>query len=77
MDIDQARASFARGELAEAILEPADQGNGWMVVLREHAGSRAVLTDHSGLEKVYHTLEHATDVAKSLGFATVRVEEPI
>jgi hypothetical protein len=76
MDLDQAKRQHARGELREVIIEPADEGNGWRVLVRRQDGQSVTITDHSGLEKVFHSLEHATAAAKQIGFATVRVEEP-
>ncbi|MEW8306095.1 MAG: hypothetical protein G8D88_03215 [gamma proteobacterium symbiont of Ctena orbiculata] len=34
-----------------------------------------MLTDHSGREHVYHSLDHATEVVRDIGFDSVRVEE--
>lgn len=75
MDTDQARAAFEVGRLREAVVEPADEGNGWMLRLHDVAGDVVTVTDHSGIEKVYHDLDHATEVARAIGFETVRVEE--
>jgi hypothetical protein len=75
MDLETARTRFESGDLEEALIEPADEGNGWMIVLRPRLGEPAKLTDHRGTEKVYHSLEHATEVARDIGFDTVRVEE--
>jgi hypothetical protein len=75
MDLDTARARFEAGELEEAVIEPADEGNGWMLLLRQRDGKLVKLTDHSGVEKVYHSLDHATELAREIGFGQVRVEE--
>lgn len=75
MDIETAHARFLAGELSEAVIEPAEQGNGWMLLLRERGGRLLKLTDHSGVEKIYHSLDHATELAKQIGFSEVRVEE--
>ncbi|MGD2081868.1 MAG: hypothetical protein PVF91_02810 [Chromatiales bacterium] len=75
MDQETARTRFRAGDLKEVIIEPADQGNGWMIVIRPCLGEPVKLTDHGGGEKVYHSLEHATEVARGIGFDTVRVEE--
>ncbi len=76
MDLMHAQAALESGQLTEAIIEPADGGNGWMVVLCDTSGRREKLTDHSGIEKVYHDLDHATEVAKQIGNIVLRVEEP-
>lgn len=76
VNIEKAQAEFEAGRLREVILEPADEGNGWMVVLEALDGERVKLTDHGGHEKMYHSLDHATEAAKVIGFDTVRVEEP-
>jgi hypothetical protein len=75
MDLETARTRFQAGDLQEAIIEPADEGNGWMILFRPHLGEPVKLTDHHGQEKVYHSLEHATEVAREIGFDTLRVEE--
>ncbi len=76
MDTQKARAEFEAGRLSEVLVEPADEGNGWMVVVKSVDGDQMKLTDHGGHERVYHTLDHATEAAKAIGFGTVRVEEP-
>ena len=48
---------------------------GWMILLHERSGGTIRITDNHGAEKIYHSLDHATEIAKSLGFETVRVEE--
>jgi hypothetical protein len=75
VDIDKAQAEHAAGKLHEVVIEPADEGNGWMVVVHYHGGEVVTLTDHSGVERVYHSIEHATEAAKAIGFQTVRVME--
>ena len=75
MDIETACAEYEKGRLKEAIIEPADEGNGWMVLIRMDNGGLEKITDHRGAEKVYHTIDHATEIAKQIGFRTVRVEE--
>ena len=46
-----------------------------MVVLHDSLGGTVKLSDQSGVEKVYHSIDHATEVARDIGFRTVRVEE--
>ena len=46
-----------------------------MILVRQVDGTLVKIADHSGMEKVYHTLDHATEVAKQIGFDTVQVEE--
>ena len=75
MDLDQARAEFESGNLREVVIEPADEGNGWMLLVRGNGPAMVKITDHSGVEKVYHSLDHATEIARSIGFADIRVEE--
>lgn len=75
MNVDEARQAHDDGKLREVVLEPADEGNGWMIMVRDGTGALLTVTDHSGIEKIYHTLDHATDAAKAIGFTTVRVEE--
>lgn len=75
MDVDAARAAFAHGALIEVILEPAESGNGWMILVRKEDGSTEKITDHRGMEKIYHSIDTATDTAKEIGFTSLRVEE--
>jgi hypothetical protein len=75
MNLEQAQRHYAQGQLREVIVEPADAGNGWMVLVKRHDGESTTITDHSGVEKVFHSLAHATALAKSIGFETVRIEE--
>lgn len=76
MDTRTACAEFEAGRLKDAIIEPADEGNGWMVLLHDSEGKFLKLTDHSGTEKIYHSIDRETEVAREIGFKTVRVEEP-
>jgi hypothetical protein len=75
VDKREAQAAFESGQLKEAVIEPAEAGNGWMVLLRDSQGKMEKLTDHSGIEKVYHELDHATEAAQAIGFTDFRVEE--
>ena len=75
MELEQARAAQQAGHFKEVVIEPADEGNGWMVLLHDQEGQIIRITDAHGAEKIYHSLDHATEIAKSLGFETVRVEE--
>lgn len=75
MDHDQAIEALSAGGLAEAVIKPAEDANGWALVFATPAGEQLLYTDHTGTEKVFHDLDHATDVAREIGFKTVRVEE--
>jgi hypothetical protein len=75
MQLDQARDAFKAGQLSEAVIEPADEGNGWMILVRRHQGELVKITDAHGSERIYHSLDHATEAAKGIGFDSVRVEE--
>ncbi len=76
MDKLQAQTACKEGRIAELVIEPADTGNGWMILVCEKQGDRHKLTDHSGFEKVYHDLDHATAAAKAIGSVSLRIEEP-
>jgi hypothetical protein len=67
-------AAHAR-ELVEAIVKPAEDANGWVVVFVTRTGEHALYTGHTGTEKVYHSLDQATEAAREIGFRTIRVEE--
>jgi hypothetical protein len=76
MDLSEAQTAYRDGRINEVVIEPADSGNGWMILVIGKLGDRAKLTDHSGFEKVYHDLDHATEAAKSIGADSLRIEEP-
>ena len=75
MDLQHAQAELEAGRLGEAVVEPSPNGNGWMVIFVTTEGARATLSDHTGTEKLYHTLDHASEAARDVGFGEVRIEE--
>ncbi len=75
MDQQQALEDLENGKLVEAVIAPAEHANGWVLLLIGASGERLLYTGHTGTEKVYHSLDRATEVARELGFETVRVEE--
>ena len=75
MDHDQAQLALHDGELREAIVKPANDANGWAILLVHKDGGHSFYTGHSGTEKVYHSLDRATEVARELGFDSIRIEE--
>ena len=75
MDLMDAKAEYEAGRLSEAAAEPSEQGEGWRLLLHTETGETLVLTDHSGRERLYHNLDHATEVGRDIGFDSVRVEE--
>ncbi|MEA3274688.1 MAG: thymidylate kinase [Pseudomonadota bacterium] len=75
MDHDQAMQALHAGELVEAVITPAKDANGWVLLFTTAAGQRVAYTGHTGTEKTYHALDHATDIARELGFQSIRVEE--
>ena len=75
MDLMHAKAEFEAGRLSEAAAEPSKQGDGWRLMLHSEIGEIQVLTDHAGRERLFHSLDHATEVGRDIGFNSVRVEE--
>jgi len=75
MDLIHAKAEFNAGRLHDAAAEPSEQGEGWRLLLHTDTGETLVLTDHTGRERLYHSLDHATEVGRDIGFSSVRVEE--
>ena len=75
MELEQARSAAEAGKLSGVVIEPSEQGNGWLILVREQSGELVKITDHSGADKIYHSLDYATQVAEGLGFDTVRIEE--
>jgi hypothetical protein len=71
----QSKAEFEAGRLSGAAAEPSEQGDGWRLLMSTKTGETLVLTDHSGRERLYHSLDHATEVGRDIGFTSVRVEE--
>ena len=76
MEILQAKAEYEAGRLGEAVAEPSTQADGWRLLLHTTSGETLVLTDHTGRERLYHSLDHVTETGREIGFASVRVEEP-
>jgi hypothetical protein len=75
MDHDQALAARHAGALVEAIVKPSVDANGWLLVFVDREGAHIPYSGHTGTEKVYHALDHATAAARDIGFETIRVEE--
>ena len=75
MDHDQAQQALHEGSLSAALISPAEDANGWRIMLVSRTGEHTPYTGHGGTEKVYHDLDQATAVARDLGFAEIRVEE--
>ena len=75
MDHDQALHALHSGELVEAVVTPAEEAAGWVLMFKTRAGDQILYTGHTGTEKVYHTLDHATEAAREIGFQSIRVEE--
>jgi len=75
MDHDRAQLALHAGELTEAVIKPAEDANGWVILLADASGAHIPYTGHTGTEKVYHDLDQATRTVRELGFETVRVEE--
>jgi len=75
VDHDQAIQALSAGDLVEAVIKPAEDANGWLLLFATSAGEQVPYTAHSGTEKVFHDLDHASDVAREIGFPSVRVEE--
>ena len=75
MDIDSAAEAYHNKTISEAIIEPSTNGNGWRILFHDTEGQTIALTDHGGTEKLYHTLDNATEILKVAGIKTIRVEE--
>ena len=75
MDIDSAAEEYHNKTISEAIIEPSPSGNGWRILFHKADGGIVTLTDHGGTEKLYHTLDYATDILQSAGIKSIRVEE--
>jgi hypothetical protein len=63
------------GELTEAVLTPAESGNGWTLLLTTRSGRQTPYRGVGGRVPIFHDLDHATILARELGFEHIRVEE--
>ena len=75
MDHDQALTALHAGELVEAVVKPSADANGWLLVFVTREGEQLPYSGHTGTEKIYRTLDHATEAARDIGFDTIRVDE--
>ena len=75
MEIDQVQLLFEGGKLSEAIMEPSPTGNGWLLEFRAQDGELIKLTTHGGEERLFRSLDAATNTARRIGFPSARVEE--
>ena len=75
MDHDQAMTALHTGDLVDAVIKPAEDANGWILVFLSRSGEQLVYRGHTGTEKVYHSLDQVTDLARQIGFHDIRVEE--
>ena len=75
VDLMHAKAEFEADRLSDVAAEPSTQGDGWRLLLHAKTGAMHVLTDHAGRERLFHSLDHATEVGRDIGFLCVRVEE--
>jgi hypothetical protein len=75
MDHDTAIQALSEGNLVEAEIATAADANGWVLLFTTRSGEQVLYTDHTGTEKVYHDLDQVTEVAREIGFDSVRVHE--
>lgn|GEM_PF-1861481 len=75
MDIDRAAVEFHNKSISEAVIEPSPNGNGWHIIFHKNEGELVPLTTPGGTEKIYHTLDTATEALQAAGIKTIRVEE--
>ena len=74
MDLLHAKAEFEASRLSEVVAVPSTEGGGWLL-LHSVDETAAVMCDHSGRERLFHSLDYATEVGLEIGFSSVRVEE--
>jgi len=75
MNIDSAAKEYHSQSIIEAIIKPSTIGNGWRILFHKKSGENLTLTSPGGAEKLYHTLDNATDALQSAGIKTIRIEE--
>lgn len=76
MEHHRAIHALGAGELVAAVVLPDEQANGWRLFLESGDGMRSAYLTPGGAPALFHSLDRATEVARELGFETVRVEEP-
>ncbi|WP_435101900.1 hypothetical protein [Arhodomonas sp. AD133] len=76
MEFDAAQDAFRAGELTEAVVSSDDERNGWVIMVRRRGAGLEPITDTRGEPRVYHQLDHASELARRIGFRQVRIEEP-
>ena len=75
MDHDQALRALHAGDLVEAVIKPAEDANGWILMFVNQFGEHLAYGGHTGTEKVYHSLDQVTELARKIGFHDIRIEE--
>jgi hypothetical protein len=75
MEHDRVMEALHAGQLLEAVVTPGDHSDGWVLFLLSPSGEQVAYTTVAGVPKVFHTLDRATEVARELGFESIRVEE--
>ncbi len=74
MEFYDVQLGYEIGALKEAIIEPGNEGNGWVIQFRDIDNSLLPLTS-GGHERIFHDLDFATRLAKDFGFNRVSVIE--
>ncbi len=75
MQLQQMREMVATHQIREGILKPASEGNGWQVGIEDRDGIQHALTDHGGHEKLYHSIDVATETLRDIGVDAIKVVE--
>jgi hypothetical protein len=74
MELYDVQIGFQIGALKEAIIEPGETGNGWIIFFRDVDDTLMPLTS-GGHERIFHNLDNATRLAKDLGSRRVSILE--
>ncbi|MGH1462302.1 MAG: hypothetical protein ACRBB6_09710 [Neptuniibacter sp.] len=73
MNISELRGLLLTGHIREGILKST--GQGWAVALEDETGQQFPLTDNTGHEKHYHSLDNATSILRDMGVSNICVVE--
>ncbi|MFY0676078.1 MAG: hypothetical protein JXR18_02220 [Neptuniibacter sp.] len=73
MNIQELRGLLLTEHIREGILKSTEQG--WSIALEDEEGKQFPLTDNTGHEKHYHSLDNATSILRNMGVSKICVVE--
>lgn len=73
MRVSELRDMVAMDRIREGLLKTS--ADGWQVSLEDFQGHQFPLTDAAGRVKIYHSLDRATEILRTLGVRKMCVQE--